>query len=333
VAYEQQEVSRGAAAASAVIHPVAATWSVSDSLIASVESNGRLTGLRPGPVEVRAAWRRQQIVTSVEVVRQLNVDSLPLLTATETRSSINEIKLDFSPDRTLRFRLSFDDTRDDITLETKAPEQPLPWEFRSERGTLKLTSASGRAVSGEVQSIAGGKVSFTIWSDGDGAYPVSLKDKTVLLLGDSMAEGLGWFLREKVESAGGRYIIEPWQSSTIVSWESGRLKQALARHKPDILFIALGSNELFVERPEQTRAPQIRQLTKDIGDLPAYWIGPPSWKPDNGLVRVIQENFQPEHFYNSNDLKVPRRADGAHPTREGFELWANLVWDWYSRTG
>jgi hypothetical protein len=32
-------------------------------------------------------------------------------------------------------------------------------------------------------------------------------------------------------------------------------------------------------------------------------------------------------------LKVPRRADGAHPTREGFELWANLVWDWYSRTG
>ena len=179
----------------------------------------------------------------------------------------------------------------------------------------------------------GGVASFTVWSDDDGIYPVSLKEKTVVLIGDSMAEGLGWFLRGKIEAAGGRYIIEPWQSSTICGWESGRLKEVIERDKPDILFISLGSNELFIKNPEQTRAPLIRQLTKDIGDLPAYWIGPPSWKPDNGLVRVIQENFQPEHFYDSNDLKVPRRGDGAHPTREGFETWANLVWDWYASIG
>ena len=74
-------------------------------------------------------------------------------------------------------------------------------------------------------------------------------------------------------------------------------------------------------------------MIKDIGNLDAFWIGPPSWKPDNGLVRVIEENFQRNHFYNSNDLKVERRSDGAHPTREGFEIWANLVWDWFAEIG
>lgn len=313
--------------------PVTANWTVSDGSIASVENDGMLMGLKAGRVKITGAWEGQEVIAAVEVVSNLTVGSLPQFKADEMLSSISEIKLSLSQDRTLRFRLDFDNPQDDVTLETKALQQQLPWTFRFDRGSVELTNASGRTVSGEVRLDAGGKASFTVWSDDSGTYPISLKGKTVLLIGDSMAEGLGWFLKGKIEAAGGRYILEPWQSSTITGWHSGRLRQVLERHKPDILFISLGSNELFIKNPEQTRAPQITQLTKDIGNLAAYWIGPPSWKPDNGLVRVIQENFQPDHFYDSNDLKVSRRGDGAHPTREGFETWANLVWDWYARIG
>lgn len=322
-----------AASSAGTIQPVNATWSVSDPSIASVEYDGTVRGLKPGRVNIRAAWAGQQIVTTVEVVVNLSIGWVPQVSAEKMHCPISEVKLSLSQDRTLRFRLGFDDSKGEVALEAKAPQEQLPWEFQFEQGSLLLKSASGRIVNGELRLNTGGKAEFTVWSDDNGVYPVSLKEKTVVLLGDSMAEGLGWFLRAKIEAAGGRYIIEPWQSSTISGWESGKLREVLERDKPDILFISLGSNELFIKKPDQTRAPQIRQMTKDIGDLHAYWIGPPSWKPDNGLVRVIQENFQPEHFYDSNDLKVPRRGDGAHPTREGFETWANLVWDWYARIG
>lgn len=336
LAYEEALSSHSASAKAASItapNRVSAAWSVSDPAVATLKQDGTIEGIKPGRVTVRAMWEGQQTTATVDVLRDLRVGSLPELSAEGMSSAIRELKLSFAKDRTLRFHLVLDESTPAITLEVKAPEEQLPWEFNFEQGRLFLTGASGRIVSGELQLKTGGSTHFVVWSDDNGVYPVSLKGKTVLLIGDSMAEGLGWFLREKVETAGGRYISESIESSTIPRWEGGKLKQSIERHKPDILFISLGSNELFIDKPEQTRAPLIQQMTKDIGDVTAFWIGPPSWKPDHGLVKVIEENFQPGHFYNSNDLHVERRNDGAHPTREGFEIWANLVWDWYAGIG
>lgn len=159
--------------------------------------------------------------------------------------------------------------------------------------------------------------------------PLRLAGKRVLLVGDSMAAGLQPSLQKRVEESGGRFFGEPWQSSTIIGWEgTGRLTQMLELYQPDIVFISLGSNELQARRPEQ-RAPLIRRMVEEIGPRPAYWIGPPSWKPDKGLLRVIEENFQPNHFYNAGNLNVPRQRDGKHPTLEGFSQWTELIWNWY----
>jgi lysophospholipase L1-like esterase len=164
------------------------------------------------------------------------------------------------------------------------------------------------------------------------ALPLQLRNKTVLLVGDSMAGGLGPFLQKKVEEAGGRFVNVQEQSSTIIWWHgSGRLREALMRHQPDVVFISLGSNELFTKSPD-TRAPIIKKIVEEIGARPAYWIGPPSWKPDRGLVRVIEENFQAGRFYNSNHLDVPRAQDKKHPTQEGYERWVELIWNWYAQT-
>jgi hypothetical protein len=104
----------------------------------------------------------------------------------------------------------------------------------------------------------------------------------------------------------------------------------IERYRPDIIFISLGSNELQARRPEG-RAPLIKRMLEEIGARQAFWIGPPSWKPDRGLLRVIEENFQPGHFFNANDLNLPRQADGKHPTLEGFEQWTEKIWNWYAR--
>jgi hypothetical protein len=165
----------------------------------------------------------------------------------------------------------------------------------------------------------------------EGASAVSLAGKSVLLVGDSMAEGLRPSLQQRVEAAGGRFFGEPWQSSTIIGWQgSGRLREMIERYRPDVVFISLGSNELEARKPE-ARAPLIKQMVAELGQRPAYWIGPPSWKEDRGLLRVIEENFQPGHFYNASNLQVPRQRDGKHPTSEGFAQWTQLIWAWYEK--
>lgn len=310
--------------------PIEAKWSVSDEGLASISADGTLSGLKPGRVTLKSSWEGREATTTVEVVRALPYGSLPRLKAQALRCEPQGAGLSLGADRNLRFSLSFDGDCADLDVTASAPDQPLPWEMPFNGGTLKVTKAQGAVVSGTARLNVGGEVDFTVWAEGDGTFPISLRNKTVLLVGDSMAEGVGPWLQKKVEEVGGRFINGQERSSTIVWWQgSGKLRELIALHRPDVVFIALGSNEIFLEQPN-LRAPLIKQMVEELGTRPGYWIGPPSWKPDSGLVRVIEENFQPGHFYNSNDLKVPRAADGKHPTAQGYQTWTELVWNWYT---
>jgi lysophospholipase L1-like esterase len=312
--------------------PVGAKWSVSDASVASISEDGTITALKPGRVTLKGSWEGREAEETIEVVRALSNGPLPKVSAAGARCAPQGVDLSLTEARALRFNLSFDGDCADVSLEASASDKPLPWEFPFQGGTIELINAQGPVVSGKVHLNVGGEINFTVWADGEAAFPLSLGNKTVLLVGDSMAEGVGPWLKKKVETAGGRFIDGHERSSTIVWWQgSGKLRELLALHHPDIVFIALGSNEIFLKQPE-LRVPLIKQMVEEIGARPSFWIGPPSWKPDTGLVHVIEENFQPGHFYNSNDLKVPRAADGKHPTAQGYGTWTELVWNWYART-
>lgn len=310
--------------------PVAARWSVSDSALASINMDGTLTALKPGRITVRGTWGAFDAATEIEIVRGMPHAVLPQIAApagAKCRPQTADLSLD--EEGRLRFRMSGDGCSE-LEVDAKATGGALPWRFETERGALEIVSARGPIVKG-LARVAGEEFTFTCWSAGAGAYPVSLKGKRVLLVGDSMAQGIGPFLQRKVEGAGGIWASAPEQSSTIIWWQgSGKLRSLIAQHNPDLIFIALGSNELFVKDAE-ARAGVIRRMVEEIGRRDAYWIGPPSWKPGSNLVPIIEENFQAGHFYNSDRLDVPRGPDGKHPTAQGYERWVELVWSWYAR--
>lgn len=218
-------------------------------------------------------------------------------------------------------------------MKTSHPQLALAWCLLL-AAMLLLASCQSHRPKGTLEfnstpASQGAKVSF--WSADAEAYPVSLKGRRVLLVGDSMAQGLAPFLQRKVEAAGGQWASAPEQSSTIIWWQgSGKLRELISEHRPDIIFIALGSNELYT-RDAQSRASVIQKMVAEIGSRQAYWIGPPTWKPGATLVPVIEDNFQPGHFYNSDTLDVPRAKDGKHPTGAGYERWVELIWQWYAR--
>lgn len=308
-----------------------ARWSVSDASVASVSEDGTLLALKPGRVKINGNWESYEDTATIEVVKNLPVASLPQLGSRGLKCEPQAVALNLEPDGALRFQLGFDGGCRDFEFKASAPARPLPWAFEVGGSRLELTSARGSIISGTAQLNGEGFVSFTVWADGEGEFPVALAGKSVLLIGDSMAEGIGPYLQRRVEAAGGRFINGQERSSTIVWWQgSGKLRELLREHHPDIVFIALGSNEIFLEQP-QLRAPLIKEMVAELGTRPAFWIGPPSWKPDTGLVGVIDENFQSGHFYNSNDLKVPRAPDGKHPTAQGYQHWTDLIWHWYAK--
>jgi lysophospholipase L1-like esterase len=311
--------------------PVAARWSISDPSLASINDDGTLTAFRPGRITVTGAWDRYTAKTVVEVVRGLPVPALPQIEVRghpACRPQTADLSLDEAG--RLRFRMSFDGCDDMEVDAVVAPAKSLPWRFETGRGALEIREARGTIVKGVVES-QGAEVTFSAWSTGTGAYPVSLAGRKVLLIGDSMAEGIAPFLQRKVEAAGASLINAAEQSSTIIWWQgSGKLRSLIAQHRPDIIFIVLGSNELFTKEAE-SRAGVVRGMVADIGGRQAYWVGPPSWKPGSRLVPVIEENFLPGRFYNSDNLDIPRGKDRKHPTLQGYERWVELVWHWYAR--
>jgi hypothetical protein len=313
--------------------PVTAKWTVSDPAVATVDDTGKLTALKAGKVTVKAAWEGTEANADVQVVTRLAAKYVPQISAKGSATVPTELALAFGKDRSLKLQAHFDNAADDFTLDAKAPDQKLPWSFPYPKGTVEIKAAAGKQVTGTVKASDGGAIDFTVWSNDEGYYPISLQGKTFVIIGDSMAEGLAWFMREKIEKAGGKFFSDPYYSSTTVKWaDEHRMTQMIQKYHPDIVWITLGSNEVIVPNVEG-RASAVKQITEEIGDRPAYWIGPPSWKPDRGIVHVIEANFRPGYFYNSNDLKVPRNRDGAHPTRDGFHTWTELLWAWYAEVG
>ena len=154
---------------------------------------------------------------------------------------------------------------------------------------------------------------------------------TVLIVGDSMLEGLGPRLAAYADANGFTLYSVIWYSSTSEYWgRSTKLSDYMRRLKPDFVFICLGANELFVRNIEQSRTKYVEKIIADLGDTPYLWIGPPNWKPDTGINALIERYAAPGCYYRSAELVLERAADGAHPTHDAANRWTDSVVDWMS---
>ncbi len=162
--------------------------------------------------------------------------------------------------------------------------------------------------------------------------PPSLAGKTVLHVGDSMVGG-NWGLTRALEqrfSAEGAKLIRDYKvSESIVSYDhSPKLKTLIEKNRPDIVIITLGTNDVFVPYPA-SMAGNIRNIVRRVGTTECYWMGPPTWKPDTGIVEVLKDNVAPCKFFDSSNLKLQRGGDGIHPTDRGGAAWAQSFWTFF----
>ena len=162
--------------------------------------------------------------------------------------------------------------------------------------------------------------------------PPPLTGKTVLHVGDSMVGGslgLTRALEQRFSAEGAKFVKDYKVSESIVSYDhSPKLKALIEKNRPDIVIITLGTNDVFVPYPASL-AGNIRNIVKRVGTSECYWMGPPTWKPDTGIVQVLKDNVAPCKFFDSSNLKLQRGGDGIHPTDRGGAEWAASFWTYF----
>lgn len=153
--------------------------------------------------------------------------------------------------------------------------------------------------------------------------------KTVLIIGDSMLEGLSMRLGAYCQASGDTLYSVIWYSSTSELYGESRLiSDYIAKYHPDYIFLSLGGNELFVSDVAEKRDKHVKSILAEIGDIPYLWIGPPNWKPDTGINEVIRKNAPEGCYFRSSGLKLDRKRDGAHPTPESAAAWMDSIIRW-----
>lgn len=173
-------------------------------------------------------------------------------------------------------------------------------------------------------------------TDTAAATPVARTDSaghTILLIGDSMLEGLSPRLAAYANHNGHVLYTVMWYSSNTEKWAtSHRLSSYIKRLHPSYIFICLGANELFVSDIARKRGRYVKSLIDECGSIPFVWIGPPNWKADTGINDLIAANVPSAgNFFVSNGMKFDRAADGAHPTRTSAAAWMDSVARWMPR--
>lgn len=158
---------------------------------------------------------------------------------------------------------------------------------------------------------------------------VDTMPKSILFIGDSMLEGLSPRLAAYAKLNGHKLNSVIWYSSTTEVWGScDKLAGFVKKFNPDFVVVCLGANELFVRDIITRRAKYVDNMLSQIGAIPYVWIGPPNWKKDTGINRIVSSKVKPGTYFMSDGMHFDRAKDGAHPTRRSAEMWMDSVARW-----
>lgn len=152
--------------------------------------------------------------------------------------------------------------------------------------------------------------------------------QSIFIFGDSMTYNLALRLAQYARQNGHAIHSVNWDSSNTKVWaDHDTLAYYIRKFRPTQIFISLGSNELYLPKPE-LRKPHIRKILQVIDTIPYVWIGPPNWTDDTGINDLLASICRKGSFFRSAGMEFKRRPDKIHPTRESSALWIDSIMRW-----
>ncbi|HNW97391.1 MAG TPA: SGNH/GDSL hydrolase family protein [Bacteroidales bacterium] len=156
--------------------------------------------------------------------------------------------------------------------------------------------------------------------------PIDSSAQRFLLIGDSMLEGLGLRLNDYCKENGHTMNSVIWySSSTLWYGNCDTISYFIKKFDPTYIILVIGGNELFIKDILKDREPFAKNILKQVGDRKYIWVGPPNWKKDSGINKLILKNVGRQRYFPSLNLTFDRCKDGAHPTTKSAGAWMDSI--------
>jgi lysophospholipase L1-like esterase len=171
------------------------------------------------------------------------------------------------------------------------------------------------------------------------------KASRILLVGDSLAQGLAPHLGALAKDASYPFGAEYKVGSRIDYWAGARLAAALGEHAPSLVLVVLGTNDFAggrsaaaVQKDAQALLDQLAQFprSEDYGLGPdVLWVSPlagmsqahpAAAKALEDAVRGPSPSSGTVEYFDSTALDVRLGPDSVHPTAAGLASWAGALW-------
>ena len=156
----------------------------------------------------------------------------------------------------------------------------------------------------------------------------------VLLLGDSLAQGLGPPLARLAEATGVSLVARGIKGSTIRQWLAGSsLVDAVSQAEPSLTLVCLGTNDMGATDAgaEGRRAGALIDALYRSSATTVAWIGPPSLPVDKSAFRAALASMCGAcdvRIFDSQALDLARAPDRIHMTPAGYRAWAESIAAW-----
>lgn len=166
------------------------------------------------------------------------------------------------------------------------------------------------------------------------AHPKIRDDTRLLVIGDSLAEGLHPHFKQLAADEDIVYLGRGVRGSRIDQWAaSAWLDQALVDFQPTLTLVSLGTNDEYMSGDAVARQkPHLDELLSKLeaSGTDIVWIGVPELPKEesNGIAEMIEESVK--YYFPSESLEIPRGPDDLHPTAAGYAGWAGALWQWLS---
>lgn len=203
---------------------------------------------------------------------------------------------------------------------------------KSEVGDYVLPRAAPPPIAQPERFPAGPAFQATPAASGSSGAPaeraIDPNPQRILILGDSMIDGLLQRLADYAVENGHSVRAVIWYGSRTIDWGYGtRLNEMLVAYRPTFVIVALGSSELSARNVDK-RAPAVERMLAAIEPRKLVWIGPPNWTTDTGINALLERELGSDRYFRSADLSFERKKDGIHPTLAASVHWMDAVAHW-----
>lgn len=152
----------------------------------------------------------------------------------------------------------------------------------------------------------------------------------VAILGDSLGEGMVVEFR-RVVRLNGYESVEEVKAGTRIDYWVGRIEGVMARRRPRVVVVSLGTNDSGMVKPEVqgVYVERMRGIVERYGgrivwilpgELPRRFVG------QGGIRRVIIEKLSPRDVVRVDGLGLEKARDGIHLTKKGYADLVGIVW-------